>query len=550
MNHSEIESIYKKSDEIYKNFFSDYCIRPVLSEDLDYLKEYQIEQVAELISVGRKPNEIFRNTEEKKQLFRTVKIKLFNEMASLIEGLPKNDVSLIYTSIVCIYARNVRMILHIMNYRAHYTPYSTNIDSYTISLLSYLDQIDNYSYRETALADIESRITEMDSGIVLLMQFLIKQCDMEVKVFFDYTFFVEKNNKKIFKLIYLAITLCIVLEMEFDNTVGISRNQTLYFDEEMSLEAKEDIETRTIESKDMDYKFYDQYEEVDARTRDLIEKELKRSHGFTMKEVEVAFDQIQKKHLINTEVEVLPQEELIAEILNNYSSNQSEHAIFNNFKFGGRLVDDFINLEFRKVINTGEEIKRRPFIQIEKNKYLLDDALMKYGMRFYSSCVYSNPQKFLQNKEIGDILANSFCNLVSRKILDNFSEVTIKQNIKLNQVLGVDGEIDILIVKDKRMIIIECKRITFPLNISSMKNQYRSLIGQHSKQLNRQIEVVEKNKEKMLKFMNINYESNYDNYELYGYIVTKEISNAHLDDKNEKILNFNNYIDILHKLFI
>jgi normocyte-binding protein 1 len=187
---------------------------------------------------------------------------------------------------------------------------------------------------------------------------------------------------------------------------------------------------------------------------------------------------------------------------------------------------------YDKNLNDKNRVLRKSIIKLE-NQYLINNFLFLSSLNLLLEDIKNRylPDDIIKSAKL-DKSYNSLNDNFEIKILNmienEISNLWIKPNIDL---VGSPGQIDILCIKNRKILIIECKNLNLKFNTKSRINSEE--VDEKKKfqdKLHKKVEWVSNNKNKILEEMSENDKQKYifeiEDYIVCGVIVRKEYSNS------------------------
>ncbi|OEF97780.1 NERD domain-containing protein [Desulfuribacillus alkaliarsenatis] len=155
-------------------------------------------------------------------------------------------------------------------------------------------------------------------------------------------------------------------------------------------------------------------------------------------------------------------------------------------------------------------------------------------------------------QDVYNTINNSFVDHVSLLISTKYKSAKMITNVEIkdivvgNEIIEIPGEIDLLMLLKNRLFVIECKNLNLKITSKAIANEYGRFKKRNSKayqiKLDKKVAVIDKNKEKVAKFIDENSQQKI--IETIGLFTTSTFTIASLEeDLLYPVITWTNLLD-------
>lgn len=221
--------------------------------------------------------------------------------------------------------------------------------------------------------------------------------------------------------------------------------------------------------------------------------------------------------------------------------------------FSKPLKEDTLeDSEIVENIAKGIKFQNRIFIPIH-DKYIMNSMIAVYDIQYFINMIFNKPADYFDTPFVKEI-NNEFNLQVANIIKKEIPEIRVTTELQINNAKGETVEFDIIVAYGNKILIIESKRFGFEYGTSREKAINKSIL-EGMKQIDNELNVFVKNKEKFMTYLNkenFNFDLNNPNkYIINAVMLTKEVSQLHFQKDNKyKIFLYDQLIKFIQDDFI
>lgn len=485
-----------------KNLLQFLCLYNNRSEFKEYGK------ILNILEEENIKNRIFITQKEKNDIINKIQDKIYYKLMNEMIYLYRGNLLIFLLSYI---EHNRRFTTELINSINGSAP-TLNKNNFTNIIINELNKSAKKNEIITGIVNefLGMEKEYLENGIDLLIKensFTISDVEITEKEYKDFLSYIYV----IWYVRYIHISFTIGpdknKELKFlDKDVNISKYNSLY---------RNDFITNQIENL-VSYK--DNFFQEDLeKINNLIEKYF----NFNLADIDLLISKLKKdENDIFFEDKVIFKERIMK--LAECDENRAD-SIIRYFKYVSQKRN-YGSFQSRK----NNKILKKPIIEIYE-KYIVIKKLLIYTLELFllnPKTIESSDNEFKKQLEyLSQRKNNQFEEEVFNEIKKYFStsEIIVKKDIGEKDIKGVvpPGQIDILCLYRKNIIVIECKNLDLKTNHRETINQIKKIRGEFEKKLVEKVEYIKNNKSKVLNYLENREVENYSEYNVEGVIVFK-----------------------------
>lgn len=370
----------------------------------------------------------------------------------------------------------------------------------------------------------------------------------------------ESSNKEIsqikFKKLFVTIRAMYELLLTRDEA---SKNKRLQIDKEGNISSKKVDNYKEFSKLYVDSLIGRKKSAFDLKVKGKFNRVCKKYIGISLDDINIIIDNLMKCYC-NSDDFLIGTKEYFQELIKNLSGCSDEDAKLFMYNFLSNGNDTFIfatNTSLRD-----NRPLRKCLITVDDDIIACPISVLKFSLiGFYNDITHATLPESLFQKELFKIVDKNvnekFEMDVVKHLQKNLHGVYIKGDIKENTLPDITygkrfvhftGQIDIIMMYEKKLFVIECKNPDLKYTEKAMMsevNRFREK-GDFQKKLNTKVKEVYDNWDSVVKFLGV--EENVEKHTPISFFVINTFSMAVLEkDLPNKVIPFSNLIEWINQ---
>lgn len=462
-------------------------------------------------------NKIYSKNKEKKMLFDTLIKFVLDNLLEYIKQFSAEDLVYIMYSMLK-YNRYISVNLQFLQHNKS----QKNYDELIYILKSIIYSNENKELNKVNAERIESFLAHHENSIsyIILICFKDLKKKNQNKI---------PNNKELYEILEMGQTLSYLEYMKYLLTDGAYKVAEISINTDGSFRYHGIDKIVSMGPTSYNYRY--DMENIEYTPEILMEwkEKFKIKFGFSYEEL-IKVQEI-FSDMNNNSQAIRKKQEWISFFIEKGINKEVAIKIFDFFTF--KFEEE--TLEYIEIIkNTTKgklKFENKIFICIY-DRYIINSTMAVYSIMYFINMVFNKPADYF-DKSFEKKINDEFSLQVANKIKKEIYNINLTTELKTKNIVGQDGEFDIIIAYGNKILIVEAKRLGFEFGVNKEKT-----IMNYMKQLDKELKLFTENKEKLMKYLNEKKGFNFDLINSNKYIIkvvmlTKELTSLHLQHNNK-----------------